>query len=388
MKMKKPHLFAPGPTPVPPEALLAMARPILHHRTPEYEALMAEVREGLRYLFQTQQEVLLFSASGTGGMEAAVVNTLSPGDRVLVVRGGKFGERWGEICQAYGIEFTPLDVEYGKAVDPGLVAAALRRDPTLTAVFVTHSETSTGVLHDLHGIAQAVRATPALLVVDAITSLGVVDVPMDSWGLDVVVAGSQKALMLPPGLTFVGVSEKGWAKVERSRLPKYYFSFLAERKSLVKNQAQFTPAVSLVVGLRETLRMIREEGLPHLFARHDRLARAMRAGITALGLELFADRPTPAVTAVKVPRGIESGALIRTLRERHGVTIAGGQGSLKGKIFRLATLGYADPHDVIVALAALEQTLSELGYPVKLGEGIRAAQEVFQAGLEVRRGLQ
>jgi aspartate aminotransferase-like enzyme len=354
-----------------------MARPILHHRAPEYEALLAEVREGLKYLFQTEQEVLLFTASGTGGMEAAVVNTLSPGDRVLVVRAGKFGERWGEICQAYGIAFTPIDLPYGKAVDPGLVAAALRKDPSLTAVFVTHSETSTGVLHDLYGIAQVVRKTPALLVVDAITSLGVVDVPMDAWGLDVVVAGSQKALMLPPGLTFAGVSQKAWAEVEQSRLPKYYFNFLAEKKSLVKNQAQFTPAISLVVGLRETLRMIREEGLHNLFARHDRLARAMRAGVTALGLELFAERPTPAVTAIKVPPGMDGGAILKTLREKHGVIIAGGQGSLKGKIFRLATLGYADPYDVVVALAALEQTLSELGYPVKFGEGTRAAQEVL-----------
>jgi aspartate aminotransferase-like enzyme len=355
-----------------------MAHPILHHRTPEYEALLAEVREGLKVLFQTTEEVLLFAASGTGGMEAAVVNTLSPGEKALVIRGGKFGERWGEICQAYGVNFTPIDVPYGKVVDPRLVAAALEKDPQIAVVLSTYSETSTGVLHDIKAIAEAVRKTPTLLVVDAITSLGVMDVPMDDWGLDVVVAGSQKALMLPPGLAMVGVSRKAWAAVERSRLPKYYFDFAAERKHLLKNQSRFTPAISLVVGLRETLRMIQSEGLPNIFRRHEKLAAAMRAGITSLGLELFAERPSPAVTAVLVPKGIDGGAILKTLRTGHQVIIAGGQGSLKGKIFRLATMGYADSSDVVVALSALELTLSEVGYPVKLGDGIRAAQEVLQ----------
>ncbi len=343
--MKKPHLFAPGPTPVPPETLLAMARPVLHHRSPEYENLFAEVREDLKHLFQTTEDVLVLATSGTGGMEAAVVNTLSPGDRALVIRGGKFGERWGELCQAYGITFTPIDVPYGKAVDPRLVAAALEKDPEIAAVFSTHSETSTGVLHDIQTLSQIVRNTPTLLVVDAITSLGVVDFPMDAWGADVVVAGSQKALMLPPGLAFVAVSRKAWTAVERSRLPKYYLDLAAERKNLLKNQSRFTPAVSLVVGLRDTLRMIRSEGLPNVFRRHERLAAAMRAGATALGLELFSERPSPAVTAIKVPTGIDGVSIVRTLRAKHGVTIAGGQGSLKGKIFRLATMGYANLFD-------------------------------------------
>ncbi|MEE9522475.1 MAG: alanine--glyoxylate aminotransferase family protein [candidate division NC10 bacterium] len=375
--MKKPHLFAPGPTAVPPEVLMTMAHPIPHHRAPEFEALLAEVREGLKSLFQTTEEVLLFAASGTGGMEASVVNTLSPGEKVLVIQAGKFGERWGEICQAYGISFPPIDIPYGKTVDPTLVATALEKEPKIAAVFCTHSETSTGVIHDIHAIAQVVRKTSTLLVVDAITSLGIVDLPMDAWGLDVVVGGSQKALMLPPGLTMVGVSQKAWAAVERSRLPKYYFDFAAERKNLLENQSHFTPAISLVVGLRETLGMIRNEGLQHIFRRHERLAVAMRAGVTALGLELFAERPSPAVTAVKVPQGVDGGAIVKTLRAKHGVTIAGGQGSMKGKIFRLATMGYADSSDVVVALSALELTLSELGYPIKVGEGIRAAQEVL-----------
>jgi len=379
--MKKRHLLAPGPTPVLPEALLAMARPIIYHRGPEYEALLARVREGLKSLFQTKKEVLLFTSSGTGGMEGAVVNTLSPGERALVIRGGKFGERWGEICEAYGIRPQYIDVEWGRAVDPDLVAAALKADPSITAVFATHSESSTGVLHDVEALARIVRPTPTLLVVDAITSVGVVDLPMDAWGVDVVVSGSQKALMIPPGLSFCGVSDKAWGVVERSRLPKFYFDFKAERKSLEKNQNAFTPAVSLIVALHESLTAIMAEGLPAVFARHNRLARATRAGVAALGLELFAERPTPALTAVRVPPGVEASAIIKTLRTAHGITIAGGQTKVKGKIFRLAHLGYADDSDVIVCLSALERTLNDLGYPVKLGEGVRAAQEILsQAG--------
>jgi aspartate aminotransferase-like enzyme len=375
--MKKRHLLAPGPTQVLPEALLAMARPIIYHRGPEYEALLARVREGLKILFQTKNEVLLFTSSGTGGMEGAVVNTLSPGDRALVIRSGKFGERWGEICEAYGIQPQYIDVEWGRAVQPNLVAAALKADPSIKAVFATHSESSTGVLHDVEAIARIVRATPALLIVDAITSLGVVDLPMDAWGVDVVVGGSQKSLMIPPGLAFCGVSDKAWTVVERSRLPKFYFNFKAERKSLEKNQNAFTPAVSLVVALHESLAAIRAEGLPAVFARHDRLARATRAGVTALGLELFAERPTPALTAVTVPPGIEASAIVKTLRTAHGITISGGQTKVKGKIFRLAHMGYADESDVVVCLSALERTLNDLGYPCKLGEGVRAVQEVL-----------
>lgn len=375
--MKKRHLLAPGPTPVLPDALLAMARPIIYHRGPEFEVLLGRVREGLKYLFQTSNEVLVFTSSGTGGMEAAVVNTLSPGDRALVIRGGKFGERWGEICEAYGLRPQYIDVEWGRAVDPDLVAAALRADPSIRAVFATHSESSTGVLHDVEAIATIVRATPTILVVDAITSLGVVDLPMDAWGVDIVVGGSQKSLMIPPGLAFCGVSEKAWAAVQRSRLPKFYFNFAAERKSLEKNQNAFTPAVSLIVGLHESLAAIRAEGLPAVFARHARLASATRAGVRALGLELFAERPTPALTAVAAPPGLDAGAIVKTLRTTHGITIAGGQARLKGKIFRLAHLGYADESDVMICISALEQTLSSLGYPVKLGEGLRAAQEAL-----------
>src|SRR5574341_67037 len=373
----KRYLLAPGPTPIPPEVLQAMAHPIIHHRTPEYEALFADVRRDLRILFQCRNEVLMFAASGTGAMEGAVVNTLSPGDQAVVIRGGKFGERWAEICEAYRVRVVPVDVPYGQSVDPADVAAALAREPAVKAVFATHSETSTGAAHDVRGIAAAVRETQAILVVDGVTSLGVMDLPMDAWGVDLVVAGSQKALMLPPGLAFAALSDLAWARVPEARLPKYYFNFLAERKSIEKNQSAYPPAVSLVVGLRESLRLILAEGLPNVFARHDRLARATRAGVQALGLELFAEHPGCACTAVKTPAGIESGAIVKGYRMR-GITIAGGQGSMKGKIFRIAHMGYADNSDILVALGTLELVLADLGFPVKLGEGVRAAQQVLQ----------
>lgn len=376
--MKKFRLLAPGPTPVPPEVLLAMAQPALHHRTPEFEALFAQARRGLQWLFQTRREVLILAASGTGAMEGAVVNACSPGDRVLVIQGGKFGERWAEICQAYGLSVIPVEVPYGKAVDPQAVAAALRGEPSIAAVFVTHSETSTGVLHDLEAIAAIVRQTPALLVADAITSLGVVNLPTDAWGVDVVVAGSQKAMMLPPGLAFACLSDRAWAAAERARLPRYYFNFLVERKIQAKHQTAWTPAISLIVGLKAALDLLQAEGLSAIFARHERLARATRAAVTALGLDLFAERPSPAVTAVKVPEGVDGGAIVRVLRDKHGISIAGGQGSMQGKIFRIATLGYADAYDVLTGIAALEFTLAELGYPVQLGDGLRAAQDVLQ----------
>lgn len=373
----KRYLLAPGPTPIPPEVLQTMAQPIIHHRTPEYEALFADVRRDLRLLFQCKNEVLMFAASGTGAMEGAVVNILSPGDQVIVIRGGKFGERWAEICEAYGVRVLPVDVPYGKSVTPAAVSEALTSTPAVKAVFATHSETSTGAVHDIQAIAAIVRETPAILIVDAVTSLGVMDLPMDAWSVDIVVAGSQKALMLPPGLAFAALSDKAWAVVPTARLPKYYFNFTAERKAIEKNQSAYTPSVSLVVGLRESLRLILAEGLGNILARHDRLARATRAGVQALGLELFAEHPGCACTAVKSPTGIDSGAIVKGLRKR-GITIAGGQGSMKGKIFRIAHMGYVDSFDVVTALGALEFVLADLGHPVTFGQGLRAAGQILQ----------
>jgi len=376
--MKKYYLMAPGPTPVPSEVLLAMAQPIIHHRTTEYESLFIEVRAGLKGLFQTSQDVIPFTSSGTGAMEAAVVSTLSQGDTVLVLRAGKFGDRFEEICQAFGLKSIAVSAPFGETVSADRMAEALRQHPEAKAVLMQHSESSTGVLHDVKGVAAVTKATGAILIVDAVSSLGIADLQMDAWGVDVVVAGSQKGLMLPPGLSFCAVSEKAWGHVKSSRLPKYYFDLTAEWKALRKNEAHFTPAVPIVLGLRQVLRMIDEEGLPNVFKRHERLARATRSGVEALGLGLFAKAsPSPALTAVVAPRGVDSEQVVATYSISHNITIAGGQGEMKGKVFRLGHMGYVGDFDVLTALAALEQVLHELGHPVDFGAAIRAAQKVF-----------
>jgi aspartate aminotransferase-like enzyme len=376
--MKKYQLMAPGPTPVPSNVLLAMAQPIIHHRTPEYEALFIEVRKGLKRLFQTSQDVLPFASSGTGAMEAAVVNTLSPGDTVLVVQAGKFGERWLEICKAYGITTVPLQAPFGQTVSAERLAEGLKLLPQARAVLTQHSESSTAVLHDVKGMAAVTRGTDTILIVDAVSSLGIANLEMDAWGVDVVVAGSQKGLMLPPGLSFCAISDRAWGHVKASRLPKYYFDFEAERTCVAKNEAHFTPAVSIMLGLREVLRMIEAEGLKHVYERHERLARATRAGAEAVGLELFAKaNPSPALTALVSPEGLDSEKILETYSTSHNITIAGGQGEMKGKVFRLGHMGYVAEFDVVTALAALEQVLHELGHPVDFGAAVRAAQKVF-----------
>jgi aspartate aminotransferase-like enzyme len=377
--MEKKYLFSPGPTMLPPEVLLKMAEPIMHHREPEFEKIFAEIREGLKYLFQTKNEVLVFTSSGTGAMEGAVSNILSRGDKALVIRGGKFGERWGEICKAYGIEFIPIDVEWGKAVEPESIRKALESDPAIRAVYSQASETSTGVRHPIREIAEIVkRYEDKVLVVDAITGIGVFDIPTDEWGIDVVVSGSQKALMLPPGLAFAALSEKAWRLVERSNLPKFYFDFKKELKSTKKNQSSYTPAISLFVGLRESLNMIRKEGLEALFRRHEKLARATREAVKALGLGLYApDSPSNAVTAVKIPEGIDGERLKDLFFERFGITVAEGQDRAKGKIIRIAHLGYYGRLDMVMVISALEMLLKEMGHRFELGVGVRRLEEVL-----------
>ena len=379
--MKKYQLMAPGPTPVPSQVLLAMAQPMIHHRTPEYEALFTEVKEGLKKIFQTTQDVITLASSGTGAMEAAIANTLSAGDTVAVVKAGKFGERWIEIARAYGLSVIEMAAPFGETVAPERVAETLAAHTAIKAVLTQHSESSTGVLHDVRGYAAVTGATDVLLIVDAVSSLGIANLEMDGWGIDAVVAGSQKGLMLPPGLAFCALSRKAWAKTLSSTLPKYYFDLTAERAFARKNEAHFTPAVSIMVGLREVLRMLQAEGLGTVFLRHDRLARAARAGCEALGLELFAKAaPSPALTAVVSPRGIDSEAIVAAYSQVHNITIAGGQGEMKGTLFRLGHMGYAAEFDVIVALAALEQVLADLGLPVDFGSGVRAAQKIFSDG--------
>jgi len=377
--MGKKYLFSPGPTMLPPEVLLKMAEPIMHHREPEFEKIFAEIRQGLKYLFQTKNEVLIFTSSGTGAMEGAVSNLLSKGDKALVVRGGKFGERWGEICKAYGIEFIPVDVEWGRAVDPEKIQEILKSDPSIRAVYTQASETSTGVKHPIKEIAEIVKKyDDTIIVVDAITGIGVFNIPMDEWGLDVVVSGSQKALMLPPGLAFAALSDKAWKFVERSDLPKYYFNFKKELKSAQKNQSSYTPAISLFVGLRETLNMIRKEGLEGVFRRHEKLAAATRAAVKGLGLELFApETPSNALTAVKIPAGIDGLKLQSLFFEKFGITVAEGQDRAKGKIIRIAHLGYYERLDMVMVISALEMLLKEMGYNFELGKGVKAAEEIL-----------
>jgi len=375
----KRYLLAPGPTQVPPEVLLAMAQPMLHHRAPEFVTLFKEIREDLKWLFQTRQDVLTLVSSGTGGMEGAISNFLSPGDKALYVNGGKFGERWGKLCKTFGVTGIEIKVEWGQAVDPQLIADALKKDPTIKAVYVQASETSTGVAHDTRAIAEIVRSRDeTILVVDAITALGVFDLKTDEWGIDVMIAGSQKALMLPPGLAFVSVSDKAWRLADKAKNAAFYFNFKKERDSQQKNQTAYTAGVSLLVGLREVFRILKAEGLGNVFARHARLAHATREGMKAAGLSLFPKQnPSDALTVVSAPDGVDGQAVYKNLREDYGITAAGGQDHLKGKIFRISHMGYIDTFDVIQALAATEMVLKGLGYPIKLGAGVGKAEELL-----------
>jgi aspartate aminotransferase-like enzyme len=379
--MLKRYLLAPGPTPVPPEVLLAMARPMIHHRAPEFDKLFAEVRDGLKWLFQTKNDVLMLAASGTGGMEGSVSNFLAPGDKALTVNGGKFGERWTKLCKTFGAQVTEIKVEWGHAVDPQMVADALKKDPGIKAVYVQASETSTGVAHDVKTLAQIVKAHgDTILVVDAITALGVFDIKTDEWGIDVVITGSQKALMLPPGLAFVSVSDKAWQVADKAKNAAFYFNFKKERENQQKNQTAFTPAVSLIIGLQEVLKMLKAEGLDPMFGRQAAMAHAMREGVRAAGLALFPkESPSDALTAISAPEGVDGQAVYRNLRVQYGITAAGGQDHLKGKIFRVSHMGYMDRFDVITAVAAIEMVLKGLGHPVKLGSGVAKAQELLMA---------
>lgn len=378
----KNYLLAPGPTAVPAEVLLALAAPTIHHRTPEFEKVVGAIREQLRQVFQTAEDVLVLAASGTGAMEAAVTNTLSPGDPVLCVNGGKFGERWLKMCRAYGLDVEELAVEWGRAVDPAAVEAALRRRPGTRAVLVQASETSTTVLHPIEPIARLTRERDTLLLVDGITAVGVTDVPMDRWGIDVLVSGSQKAFMLPPGLAFIALSERAWRAADQALLPRFYFDLKRERDNLRKNTTAYTPAINLMYGLARSLAMILEEGLPEVFARCDRLARATRAGAEAIGLELVAkESPSPAVTGVFTPPGVDGGALQKYLRYSLGVEVAGGQDQFKGRILRIAHLGFTGEFDVITALAALELALSRFLPEVAFGRGVGRAQAILAEAL-------
>lgn len=372
------RLLAPGPTPVPETVLSKMALPIIHHRTEAFEKVVAEVREGLKWLYQTQNEVLIFAASGTGAMEASVINLMRKSDTALVIDGGKFGERWWKICQAYGLKYDVIKVEWGQAVDIKIVEQKLK-EKEYRVVLATASETSTGVAHPIQAIAKLVSERPGTaLAVDAITALGVVNLPTDEWKIDVLVTGSQKALMLPPGLAFASVSPKALKFCEESDLPKFYFDFKRELKSIKENTTAWTPAVSLIQGLQEVLRMLKAEGLEGLFKRHAVLAKSCREGVKAMGLRLYApESPSTAVTAVYSPEGLDAGKIVKTLKNKFSMTIAGGQDQAKGKIFRVGHLGYYDPMDIVNVLAAIESALIENGHKIQPGVGVGAALKVL-----------
>lgn len=376
--MNKYRLFAPGPTPVSEETSLAMAQPIIHHRTAAFEKVVAEVRDNLKWLFQTKNEVLILASSGTGAMEGAIVNTLSKGDKVIVVDGGKFGERWWKICKAYGVEADVIQVEWGQAVNPADIKARLDKGG-YKGVFVQASESSTGTYHPIQEIAALTKAAPdCLCVVDAISALGACNLPMDAWGIDILITGSQKALGLPPGLAMVALSDKAWSFTEKSGLPKFYFDFKRELKNIQINTTAFTPAISLVIGLADVLRKFKIEGLENLFGRHARLAEATRQGMQALGLELYSKSPVNSLTAVKTPEGMDAQKVFKILQTKLNMTIAGGQDVAKGKIFRIAHLGYFDDLDMVTVIGAVELALAELGHKFELGAGVGAALKVLK----------
>jgi serine---pyruvate transaminase len=381
----KRYLFTPGPTPVPPEVLAALAEPVLHHRAPDFRVVYERVLSRLREVHRTENDVLLFTSSGTGAFESAVVNLCSPGDRVLVVSAGSFGERWIGLARGYGCDVEELCYSWGETPTAGDLAHRLGELEPVSAVFLVHSETSTGVVADVQSLAATAKDAGALVVVDAVSSLGAVPLEPDEWGLDVVVAGSQKALMAPPGLATVAVSPAAWEQVERARLPRFYFDWTRTRQAQEKLDAAFTPAVSLVVALDVALGLLLEGGLEAAFERHVRLGRSCRAGIKGMGLELFSpdeDR-SAVVTAARMPAGLESTRLTRLLRDRHGVTIASGQGPLKDEIFRIGHIGWFDEFDIATALSAVELGLVELGAPVERGVAATRALEVYSEGARV-----
>ena len=378
--MKKRYLISPGPTPVPEEVLLAMAGPMIHHRTPQFSDVFRESAEGLKKLFGTNETVIMLASSGTGAMESSITNLFSPGDTVLVVNGGKFGERWGKIAETYGLTVEWIGVEWGQAVSVDAVQKAIDANPKISAILTQGSETSTTVAHPIKELAALTRDTDRLLVVDGITAVGVSDMPMDEWGIDVLLTGSQKALMLPPGLAMIALSEKAWQKNKTAKLPRFYFDLAKEKTNVAKDTSAYTPAVSLIFGLRKVLEIMLDEGLDNVYNRHDVLARATRAGGQAIGLKLLApNAPANSATGIFTPEGIDGAKLVKDLRDNYGVTVAGGQDQLKGKIVRVAHLGYFDTFDVVIAMGALEMALAKSGHKADIaGKGVAAAEAILQ----------
>jgi aspartate aminotransferase-like enzyme len=378
MYIKKQRLLTPGPTPLYPKALHAMMGSDIHHRTEDFRNLYRAVLADLKEVMGTSNDVLTLVSSGTGAMEASVSNLFSPGDRVIVCVAGKFGERWAEIAKAYGLDAIVLQEEYGGAVSAQRVADTLKSQTNVRGVFVQASETSTGAAHDVRAMGEAIQKTDAIFVVDAITGLGTMPLDIDHWGLDVVIGGSQKAFMIPPGLAFLSISPKAWAFAETSKLPRYYFDLKREKKSAAGGESSWTPNTSLLLALAEALKYVKSVGMDKLVENAQMLAKATRAAVTALGLELFVpNSPGSSVTSVKPPKGMDSGVIVKEFRSRFGSIISNGQGSMKGQIFRIAHLGYFDFPDLFGVIAELEIILAAQGVPVKFGTGVAAVQNVY-----------
>lgn len=383
MFREKQYLQLPGPTPVPPRVLRALSEPMINHRGAEFRELLEEVTSGVQWAFQTQNEAIIFPAAGTGGMEAAVVNFISPGDKVLAVSIGVFGNRFAEIAGRFGARVERLDFEWGQAADPEMIGQRLAEDKKgeIKAVLVTHNETSTGVTNDMPAIKKAMGGHPALLMVDAVSSLGAMELKTDEWGLDVVLTGAQKAFMLPPGLAFLSISPRAWAVGQKCTNAKYYWDLGSARKYREKGQTPYTPALPLLTGLRESLRMMREEGLPGAIARHTLMRDMTREAMRALGLKLLCEDAVSsrAVTAVMAPEGMEANKLRKAARDNYNVVLAGGQQRLDNIIFRLGHLGWVQPLDIVAAIAAVEMALLDCGVSVPLGAGVTAAQSILRA---------
>ena len=375
--MKKPRLMTPGPAPVPEEVLLELARPVIHHRSAEAKQVIVEAVAGLKEVFQTSHDVLILTASGTGAMEAAVVNTVPRGGKALVLNAGWFALRWAKICSAYGIHALTVDTEWGQPTDPHRVENALKEHPDTVAVFGTLSETSTGTGHPVAEIGRIVARTEAVYAVDGISGVGAMECRTDEWGIDLLAVGSQKALMLPPGLAFLAVSPKAWKKIDAFDAPAFYFNLKAARKKIAEFDTPYTPAHTLILALNQSLKRIRAEGIENVWARHRRMSEACQAGVQALGLELFSARPAEGLTAFRVPEGLKDTDIRGKLSEKFGITTIGGQDKLKGKIVRIGHMGYTDEIDVVAGLAALEIVLSELGLDIEPGAAVTAAQRVL-----------
>jgi len=379
----KNYLFAPGPVSVPPEVLLELARPLIHHRTADFSVILDAVRERLKPLFGTRQEVLVLSSSGTGAMEAAVVNLIQRGEEAIFVNGGKFGERWGKMIAAHGAVPREVRVEWGRAVRPEQIEDALRAYPAARAIFMQASETSTCALHPAEAVAAITRGRDVMLVVDGITSVGVIEQKMDEWGVDALLTGSQKALMLPPGLGLIALSERAWKRAEGNRARGYYFDLMRELKAQRDDHTTaYTPAVALIFALNKSLELLHAETLSRVFARQRTMAEATRAAAAALKLELLApDNPAPGVTGILTPSGLDGSKLVRLMRDRCGVTVQGGQDQMKGKLVRIGHMGYLGPFDMLVAVSALEIGLKQLDYRFELGAGVAAAQSIIARGI-------